>query len=222
MKVKQVKYPCGNRRRVHRVGALLWLAAVALCCRSLPALADGIQLITLAGQKAMLTAPGTEPAGPPDADVTIVEYLDYNCPYCKKMAPVFSRLLEDDHRVRIVYKDWPIFGGVSVYAAKAALAAQWQSKYLIAHDALISGPRLATPAQVDATLSHAGVNLDTLNKDRARHSVEIDALVERNGEEAHALGLRGTPGIVVDRQRLPGIVDLAGLKRLLADARGAQ
>jgi protein-disulfide isomerase len=66
------------------------------------------------------------------------------------------------------------------------------------------------------------VNLDTLNKDRARHSVEIDALVERNGEEAHALGLRGTPGIVVDRQRLPGIVDLAGLKRLLADARGAQ
>ena len=63
------------------------------------------------------------------------------------------------------------------------------------------------------------MNLDTLSKDRANHSAEIDALIERNDEEAHALNLRGTPGIVVGRQLLPGIVDLGGLKGLVAEAR---
>jgi protein-disulfide isomerase len=188
-------------------------------CLSLPVLAQGIQLITAEGQKAMLAAPGAEPVGAADADVTIVEYFDYNCPYCKKMAPVLEGLLTEDHHVRIFYKDWPILGDMSVYAAKAALAARWQHKYRVAHDALINGPRLVTTAQVDAALSRVGVNLDTLTKDRAKRSAEIDALIERNDEEAHALNLRGTPGVVVGRQLLPGIVDLGGLKRLVADAR---
>ena len=170
----------------------------------------------------MLAAPGTEPVGAADADVTIVEYFDYNCPYCQKMAPVLAGILTEDHHVRIVYKDWPILGDMSVYAAKAALAAQWQHKYRVAHDALIKGPRLATPAQVDAALSHVGINLDTLTKDRTKHAAEIDALVERNDEEAHALNLRGTPGIIVGRQLLPGIVDLGGLKRLVANARSTK
>lgn len=205
-----------------QIKPLLWLIAIALQCLSLPASAEGIQLITAEGQKVMLAAPGTEPVGAADADVTIVEYFDYNCPYCKKMAPVLEGLLKEDHHVRIVYKDWPILGYVSVYAAKAVLAAQWQHKYRIAHDALINGPRLATTAQVDAALSGVGVNLDTLSKDRANHSAEIDALIERNDQEAHALTLRGTPGIVVGRQILPGIVDFGGLKRLVADARSTK
>jgi protein-disulfide isomerase len=202
-----------------RIKPLLWLITTALQCLSLPALAEGIQLITAEGQQAMLAAPGTEPVGAADASVTIVEYFDYNCPYCKKMAPVFEGILKEDHRVRIFYKDWPILGDMSVYAAKAVLAAQWQHKYRVAHDALINGPRLTTTAQVDADLSRVGINLDTLSKDRAKHSAEIDALIERNDEEAHALNLRGTPGIVVGRQLLPGIVDLDGLKRLVAETR---
>jgi len=202
-----------------RIRSLVWLAVLSLQCLSLSALAEGIQLITPEGQKAMLTSPGAEPVGALDADVTIVEYFDYNCPYCKKMAPVLQGLLTEDHQVRILYKDWPILGDTSVYAARAALAAQWQHKYLVAHDALIDGPRLETPAEVDATLSHVGVNLIRLTKDRAKHSAEIDALLERNDEEAHALSIRGTPGIVVGRQLLPGIVDLGGLKRLVAEAR---
>jgi len=205
-----------------RIKPLLWLMAMALQCLSLPALAEGVQLITAEGQKAMLAAPGTEPVGAADADVTIVEYFDYNCPYCKKMAPVFERLLAEDHHVRIIYKDWPILSDISVYAAKAALAAQWQHKYRAAHDTLIDGPRLATTGQVDAALSRVGVNLDTLSRDRAKHSSEIDALLERNDEEAHALNLRGTPGIVVGRQLLPGIVDLSGLKGLVAEARSTK
>jgi protein-disulfide isomerase len=202
-----------------RIKPLLWLIAMASQVSSLPALAEGIQLITAEGQKAMLAAPGTEPVGAADADVTIVEYFDYNCPYCKKMAPVFEGLLKEDHHVRIFYKDWPILGDMSVYGAKAVLAAQWQHKYRVAHDALINGPRLTTTAQVDADLSRVGINLDTLSKDRAKHSAEIAALIERNDEEAHALNLRGTPGIVVGRQLLPGIVDLGDLKRLVAETR---
>ena len=169
----------------------------------------------------MLAAPGTQPVGPADANVTIVEYFDYNCPYCKKMTPVFAALLLEDRHVRILYKDWPILGEVSVYAAFAAIAAQWQSKYLIAHDALLTAPRLSTPAQVDAVLSRAGVNLEILTNDRVKHAADIRALLARNEEEARALELRGTPGIVVGRQLLPGIVDLSGLKHLLADARAA-
>jgi len=202
-----------------RFGPFLWLAAILFQCLSVPVLAQGVQLITAEGQKAMLAALGTAPVGAVDADVTIVEYFDYNCPYCKKMAPVLEAILTDDHHVRVVYKDWPILGPMSVYAAKAALAAQWQHKYRVAHDALINGPRLTTATQVDAALSRVGVNLDTLTKDRAQRSAEIDALLERDDQEAHALSLRGTPGVVVGRQLLPGLVDLPALKQLVADAR---
>jgi protein-disulfide isomerase len=181
--------------------------------------AQDIRLVTLEGEKALLAAPGTDVAGAPNADVTIIEFFDYNCIYCKKLAPELQDLLAQDHTIAIVYKEWPILGEVSVYAARSAIAARWQKKYLIAHDALIHGPRLAQAAQVDAILESVGVNLTTLRKDRITHSAEIDALLARNDTEAHALSLRGTPGIVVGRQLLPGIVELSDLKQLVENAR---
>jgi protein-disulfide isomerase len=186
------------------------------------AAAQGIQLITVAGQEEMLADPGTDAVGATNADVTIVEYFDYNCPYCKKLTPALQALLADDHKVAIVYKDWPILGDVSVYAARSALAARWQRKYLAAHDALMNGPRLAQNDQVDATLKRAGIDVDTLKKDQTAHAKDIDALLARNDAEAHALSLRGTPGIVIGRQLLPGIVDLNGLRHLVADSRHQQ
>ncbi len=199
---------------------LLRLAAL-LAWGSLPAAAPAqdIQRITAAGQQAMLNKPGTDSAGAKDADVTIVEYFDYNCPYCKKLAPTFQSLLAKDPKISIVYKDWPIFGGISVYAAKSALAAQWQGKYLAAHDALMNGPRLAREEQVDALLRQAGVNLETLQQDRAVHGQDINALLTRNNEEARALGLKGTPGIVVGRELLPGTANLSALQQLVEEAR---
>src|ERR1035437_2325464 len=113
------------------------------------AAAQETQTITVAGQQQMLAAPGTASVGGKKPDVTIVEYFDYNCPYCKKLVPALQGLLAQDHKIAIVYKEWPILGEVSVYAARSALAAQWQGKYLVAHDALISGPRLAQNEQVD-------------------------------------------------------------------------
>jgi protein-disulfide isomerase len=178
-----------------------------------------IQLVTLEGQKQMLAKPGTLPVGARNPDVTIVEYFDYNCPYCKTIVPTLQALLAQDSKIAILYKDWPVLGPVSVYAASSALAAGWQGKYLVAHDALISGPRLAKNEQVDAILQKAGLNMNSLGKDRTKHAKEIAALLARNDEEAHALTLDGTPGLVVGLQLVPGIVNLSFLKQLVAIAR---
>lgn len=184
-----------------------------------PATAQDVDLITLDGQKQMLANPGTEPVGSRNPDVTIVEYFDYNCPYCKTVVPTLHALLAKDPKVAVIYKDWPVLGAVSRYAAASALAAGWQGKYLAAHDALLGGPRLADNGQVDAILQKAGVNMDTLKKDRAAHAKEIAAVLARNDAEAHALTLDGTPGIVVGLQLVPGVANLSFLEKLVANSR---
>lgn len=183
------------------------------------AAAQDVALITRDGVKQILANPGTGPVGAFRPDVVVVEYFDYNCPYCKKLVPTLKALLAQDSSVGLVYKDWPILGPVSQYAAASALAAGWQGKYLAAHEALLSGPRLAQVDQVDDILQHAGVNMVALKKDRVEHAKEIAALLERNDAEAQALGLKGTPGIVVGRQLVAGIADLAMLKTLVKNSR---
>ena len=196
------------------------ILAVLACAFLLEAgVAQDLDLITLDGQKQMLADPGTDPAGARQPDVTIVEYFDYNCPYCKTLVPVLQALLAQDPKVAVIYKDWPILGAVSTYAAASALAARWQGKYLPAHDALISGPRLAQDNQVDTILKNAGLDMDVLKRDRTAHAKEIAALLARNDAEAHALSLDGTPGLVVGLQLVPGVVSLPFLKRLVAKSR---
>ena len=183
------------------------------------AAAQDVALITRDGVKQILANPGTGPVGAFKPDVVVVEYFDYNCPYCKKLVPTLKALLAQDSSIGLVYKDWPILGPVSEYAAASALAAGWQGKYLAAHEALLSGPRLAQVDQVDDILQHAGVNMEALKKDRVGHAKEIAALLARNDAEAQALGLKGTPGIVVGRQLVAGIADLGTLKTLVANSR---
>ncbi len=197
---------------------VLSMMAGSLLVRTTPA-QEEIQHITRAWLKQMLENPGTKAVGSLKPDVIIVEYFDYNCPSCKKLVPVLDALLAQDHRVAILYKDWPILGDMSKYAAASALAAGYQGKYRAAHDALIGGPRLAETDQVDGILQMAGIDIDTLIKDRKAHAAEIAALIARNDEEANALTLKGTPGLVVGRQLVPGIVDLATLKKLIANSR---
>jgi protein-disulfide isomerase len=198
---------------------LLALLGCALLLDAASASAQEIQLITVAGQKQMLAKPGTDPVGARHPDVTIVEYFDYNCPYCKQLVPALHALIEQDPKLAIVYKDWPILGPVSQYAAASALAAGYQGKYLAAHDALMGGPRLGRNEQVDVLLKTAGVNMDALKEDRTRHAGEIAALLARNDAEAHALSLAGTPGLVIGLQLVPGIAGLSDLQRLVANSR---
>jgi len=158
-------------------------------------------------------------AGAANPDVTILEYFDYNCPYCRKLGPVLEALLAQDQRIAIVYKEWPIFGDVSVYAARSALAAQWQGKYLSAHDALLNGAELTKNQDVDEALARAGIDVVRLKKDSVSHAGDIEASLAHNDAEAHTLNLRGTPGVLLGRRVLPGTIDLDGLKRSIAEAR---
>lgn len=178
--------------------------------------------ITAEAQKHILQEPGVPLFGSAAADVTVVEYFDYNCPFCKALAPAFHPFIDKDHAAAVLYKEWPIFGGVSVYAAQSALAANYQGKYLQAHDALMSAPRLGENRQVDAALNGAGIDMTQLKKDLAAHKAAIDGLLRRNDAEARGLGLRGTPGVLVGRRIVPGISDLETLQSAVAASRRAR
>ena len=210
-----------RRQRTIRARLLRLLAAPLaawLSCLAPPVLAEGAT-ITAAGKTAILAGPVVPFAGNPAAKVTIVEYFDVNCPYCKAMAPVLQTLIATRRDVRILYKDWPIFGGVSLYAARVCLAANWQGRYLAAHDALMAaGPRLASEAQVRDRLGLAGIDLKRLDRDLSAHAPQISAALQRDGAEAQALAFRGTPGLVIGETVVPGGVVLAQINRLLGPA----
>jgi protein-disulfide isomerase len=191
------------------VQAWFFLLPVAASAQSPP-------LISSETQKHVLAEPGVPTLGTAGADVTVVEYFDYNCPFCKALAPAFQPFVDKDHAAVVLYKEWPIFGGVSIYAAQSALAANYQHKYLQAHDALMNGPRLAENRQVDAELRAAGIDMAQLQKDLLAHKGAIDGLLKRNDTEAHGLGLRGTPGILIGRQIVLSISDLAALQSAVA------
>jgi protein-disulfide isomerase len=201
-------------------GVVLLLVAQAIIF-GLPtaASAQSPPLITAEAQKHILDEPGVPTFGAARADVTVVEYFDYNCPFCKALAPAFHAFIDKDHAAAVLYKEWPIFGGVSIYAAQSALAANFQGKYLQAHDALINAPRLAENTQVDGALRRAGIDMAQLKKDLVAHRAFIDGLLMRNEAEARGLGLRGTPGILAGRQLVSGISDLAALESAVAVSR---
>ncbi len=196
------------------------LAAMAVGLFPLIALSQEVQQISVAGERAILAKPGIEMTGARHPDVTIVEYFDYNCPYCRALAPTFGRLLAGDKKIALIYKDWPILGEVSVYAARCALAAQYQGKYLVAHNALLDGPRLTQDDQVESVLRSAGIDVGKLKKDLSAHSHDIDALLGRNDAEADALELQGTPGILIARRLVSGVADLSFIRREIAEVRG--
>ena len=182
-----------------------------------PALAETAGQIDATLQQQILASPGTDIAGAP-GKIRVVEYFDYNCSFCRKMAPELNRLLTESPTVSVTYKEWPIFGGISVYAAKSALASQYQGKYLVAHEALMGAPRLKQEEQVDAILKQAGVDVARLKQDLAAHSADINALLSRSAAEAKAIGLRGTPGLLVGRNVEINIDGLPDLKSAVARA----
>ena len=179
--------------------------------------------VTVQGRAAILAAPATAFDGAKFGDQIVVEYLDFNCPYCKRQAISLKQLIAAEPRAKVLYKDWPIFGGVSAYAARAVLAAEWQGRYLAAHDGLISAPsRLSSTDQVREALKMAGVRLDRLDRDLNIHGAEIEAVLARNANEARLLGFTGTPGLVVGSFVIPGAVPLETLQKALSLSAGTR
>jgi protein-disulfide isomerase len=207
--------------QVDRFASMFAIGTIAILLHS-GALAATAVVIPVEQQKLIVKDPGTALLGDENPDVSVVEYFDYNCPYCRKLAPSIHALVDKDHKVAVVFKEWPIFGGISVYAARSALASQWQGKYLTAHDALISAPRLSQEAEVDETLQKVGINVVELKRTLATHGAQIDAILARNNAEAHSLGMRGTPGLLVGRDVCTDIGDLSALQIAVAEARHAR
>jgi protein-disulfide isomerase len=177
-----------------------------------------------AGRRAVATRkreleadPGSPVLGNPKGDVTLVEFFDYRCPYCKQVAPSLEALLAEDKQLRLVMKELPILGKDSVAAARAALAAERQGKYFKFHNALMAVKGPLSDDTISQTAAAVGLDLDRLKADMARP--EIDAQLRATYELAQALHIRGTPAFVVGGELIPGAVDLATLRQKIAAAR---
>lgn len=158
-------------------------------------------------------------AGNAAGDITIVEYFDYQCPYCRKLEPELRQVVQDDGKVRLVLKDWPILGPVSVTAARMALASKYQDKFIRAHDALIAVNSKLTEARIREVLAGAGIDVDRLDRDLAANATAIDAILVRNNNQATAFDFRGTPSFIVGKFRVPGVLTMAQFGQAIADAR---
>jgi protein-disulfide isomerase len=171
----------------------------------------------LAARRKEIFDPETPVGGNPKGDVTLVEFFDYRCPYCKQVQPRLAELLADGHDLRIAYKEFPILGSVSVTAARAALAARGQGKYEAFHNVMMAAKGEITEDTVYQVAKTVGLDIDRLKRDMA--SPQIDAELKANQALADALDIRGTPGFVIGDQIVPGAIELSSLKELVAEAR---
>jgi protein-disulfide isomerase len=170
----------------------------------------------------VLRDPDNPVLGNPDGDISIVEWFDFNCPYCRKLEPELRQVVHDDGKVRLVLKDWPILGPVSVVAARVALASKFQGKYDKAHDAMIGVSSKLTEPRIYELIAAAGVDVDRVKQDLATNAKAIDAMLARNNEAAEGLGFQGTPAFIVGKFRVPGVLTMDQFGQVIADARKAK
>ena len=210
-----------ERTRREALG-LLGTGAAMLGTAALPrsALAEGDD--TILTEALVLRDPEIPAAGNVDGDINIVEWFDYNCPYCRKIDPELRQVVQDDGKVRLVLKDWPILGEVSKIAARMALAAKYQDKFIQAHDAMIGVSSRLTEPRLHELLAAAGVDMDRLKADLTGNARAIDAILARNNAQAEAFGFKGTPSFIVGKFRVPGILTMAEFEMVIADARKAK
>lgn len=204
----------------HRRQMLGLLGGVALLAA--PGLARAQRVGAEPSEAAVLRDPDVPVAGNPDGDIAIVEWFDYQCPYCRKLDPELRQVVHDDGKVRLVLKDWPILGPVSVVAARMALACKYQDKYIQAHDALIGVNSKLTEPRIDELLAGAGIDVDRAKRDLAANEKAIGAILAHNNEQAQGLGFNGTPSFIVGKFRVPGILTMAQFEQVIADARKAK
>jgi protein-disulfide isomerase len=158
-------------------------------------------------------------AGNAKGDVTIVEFMDYRCGYCKAVAPVIDEVLQADGKVRLVFKEFPILGPTSRTASMAAIAAHKQGKYIAFHNAMMAYPNNLTDEVIFALARQVGLDLAKLKDDMK--SPEVQALIEKTHKLATDLGINGTPGFIIGDQIIPGAVSADELKKKIAEAREA-
>lgn len=157
--------------------------------------------------------------GVTDADVTLVEFFDYQCGYCKKVFPDIMAVMEDDKKLRVVFKELPILGPESVIAARAGMAAHKQGKYMAYHQAVMDLRGKLSEKRIMQAAAEAGLDMERLAKDMA--SPEIDDYLRANLQLAQEIGVNGTPAMFIGNQFIPGAIDRKTLVHLIDQERKA-
>jgi protein-disulfide isomerase len=205
-------------RRTALTGALSASALGVGLLRKNSALAQRILADPLSREN-VLKEPAIPVAGNIQGDITIVEYFDYQCPYCKKVHPELSKVVKEDGNARLIFKNWPIFGGISITAARLVMALQYQGKYVDAHEVIMTASNRLTEQRLKELLIQIGVDLDRANIDLTTHAADIDAALERNNDQAKAFGFQGTPAFIIGTFRIPMVLDEAAFRQAIGDAR---
>lgn len=148
--------------------------------------------------------------GNPKGDVTIVEFFDYNCGYCKKAFAEVNELIKEDKNVRVIFLDMPILGPQSTEASKWSLAAARQGKYFEFHSALMNTQGPKTPETLEKLAKETGLDIKKLKEDK--ESEEISKLIGANIEQAQEMGFSGTPGFIIGSQPTFGYMPLDAMK----------
>lgn len=168
-------------------------------------------------REALVASPGDFVGGNPQGDVTVVEFFDYRCPYCRQALETVRELIKDDPQIRLVYKEYPILGPQSLIAAKIAVAARLDGRYEARHDALMQAP---SPLSEDQALGIAGsLGFDRAALAEAMQAPEVERILQANHALARALGINGTPAFIIGQTLVPGVASLSDLKRLVTGLR---
>jgi protein-disulfide isomerase len=171
--------------------------------------------------EAIFKSPRGVTVGAMDGDVTMVEFFDYNCGYCKRAMGDMMALIKSDPKLKVVLKEFPVLGPGSVEAAQVGVAVRMQDasgkKYLDFHQKLLSGKGHADKARAMAAAKEAGLDMARLEKDFA--SPEVRATLEENFKLAEAMGMNGTPSYVIGKQVVIGAVGVETLREKIGVAR---
>jgi protein-disulfide isomerase len=173
--------------------------------------------VLAAHRKALVDDPNSVVLGNPNGDVTVVEFFDYHCPYCKQMEPALEALLQQDGKVRLMLKEFPILGEDSVLASRAAIAARRQGKYEAFHNALMHAKGSFTPAVIADIAQEVGLDGKQLVTDMG--AAFVDQTLSANHALADALSIDGTPGFVIGDSVITGGMTIERFKQYVAEAR---
>lgn len=168
----------------------------------------------------LLHDPASPVGGNPQGDITLVEFSDYNCPYCRHFTPVLAKAETADPMLRVVHKEIPILGPSSLYAATAALASRKQGKYIAFHRALMEAKGVATERLVLAIAARVGIDVTQLKQDSKDPAIQ--AAIGRNLALARELQITGTPTFVIGDTLVSGALNLQRLQALVRHARATK
>ena len=187
--------------------------------RQADAQADAAASVLRDNREMLERDPNAPVIGNPDGDITVVEFFDYNCPYCRRVMPELEEVMAADGDIRVVMREWPILGEDSVFAARAALAAREQGLYEPFHLALMALEGRATPGTVMQVAEEVGLDVAKLRADMDAPAIATH--FQASMELAQALGFTGTPSFVIGEALVPGLVEAPEMQELIAETRAA-